>query len=142
LKDIPVTTGVYAMSSTGKNRTEWQDGWNSSLMAYSKRLYKIIEENFDEYTNDILFLQLAKAGYMRDGKFVLGMNDTFHWGCSASEEVPKKDLHAVVELYRRFGDSGLLYWVAQKRGYDPDSEMKDSLRAVKHVRKHLKEGTK
>jgi hypothetical protein len=139
LKDIPVTTGVYAMSSNGKKRTEWQDGWNASLMDYSKRLYKVIEDNFDEYTNDILFLQLSGAGWMQDGKFVLCMNDTFAWGCADAEEVPKKDLHEVVELYHRFGCSGLAYWVAQKRGYDPDPEMKDALWAVKHVRKHMKE---
>ena len=140
LKDIPSTTGTYPMATinkTGvrKERTPWQDGWNACLMDYSKRLRKIVDRCYGKHTNNLLFLYYTGAGWIMKDKFCLCMNDTFAWGCADGEDVPFSKLQEVVDLYHRYGDSGLTYWVAEQRGYDPHPEMKYHLDAVRYVRK-------
>ena len=140
LKDIPMTTGIYPECTVKANgekkyRTLRQEGWNDCLMDYSKRLNKIMDRYYGKHTKNLLFLYYTGAGWIMKDKFVLNMNDTFSWGCADAEDVPFGKLQEVVDLYHRYGDSALTYWVAEQRGYDPDPEMKCHLDAVRYVRK-------
>lgn len=143
MADIPGNLGAYpraVVDSNGKRheRTRWREGWNACSMKCSERMVKLLKRNFREHARELLFLYAVGAGWMRGGKFFLNMNDTFAWGCADAEEVPSDKLKEVVDLYRRYGCSGLIYWVAKRRGMDPDAEMTSAVAAVRRVRKEEK----
>lgn len=47
------------------------------------------------------------------------MNDTFHYASADAEEVPYNEWPHVKEVYEKWGEEGLIAWVALRRGYDP-----------------------
>lgn len=44
----------------------------------------------------------------------LNMNDTWAWACSDSQYVKDEELPEVAELFWRYGNCGILYWVSRK----------------------------
>lgn len=48
----------------------------------------------------------------------LNMNDTFGWATADSEDVSDIDIPKLVEVYQKFGSSGVDAFAAMQRGYD------------------------
>ena len=137
VQDVLSTTGIYPQSMTdkdGKNtkRTEWQDGWNAAILHISKEIFKqfdIMSKGVDE---DLALLLLADVGWLRGKDLMLNMNDTFHYACSDSEIVESFEFKEVARLFKTYGGKGIDYWVAKKRGYDPEiSEYKEGVEEVR-----------
>ena len=61
------------------------------------------------------------------------MNDTWCWACAMGEYVPDKSLPEVAELFWRYGNAGLLYWVSE-RNNGMRSEFHDVNRMASFVR--------
>jgi hypothetical protein len=124
------------------------DGWNDCLMEMHRKIYdrlKLLEEG--QIDKNLLFLSLADVGYFdEEYGFMLNMNDTFHYACSDCEEVSEEEAKEVVRLFCTHGYKGLEYWVAEKRGYDPEIphylERVKEVRAIEEKRKKEKEGQK
>jgi hypothetical protein len=130
--DVLMTTGVYPQSSSTwdektntikdtKLRTEWQEGWNACqgeiFNKINDSLGKLEREGMSD---ELALLLIADVGWMQDGKFVLNMNDTFWYACADAEEVSEGEIKEVARLFATYGYKGLTYWVAKKRGDDPD----------------------
>jgi hypothetical protein len=76
---------------------------------------------FDDDEDDV---QLRQA---------LNMNDTWAWACADGEHVPDEELPRVAELFWRYGNCGLLYWVSE-RSNGLRSEFADINRFIEFVR--------
>lgn len=63
----------------------------------------------------------------------LNLNDAFFWACSDSENVPAESLKEVADLFLRYGQCGVFYWVLNRRGWDK-VEFLDVNRMVEFVR--------
>jgi len=139
VQDILATTGIYPQSMTNENgksvkRTEWQEGWNAAILHISKEVFKqfdILSKGIDE---DLALLLLADVGWIRGKDLMLNMNDTFHYACADSETVEESEFKEVARLFKTYGGRGVDYWVAQKRGYDP--EIPICKEGVEEVRKY------
>jgi hypothetical protein len=119
-------------------RTTWQDGWNACYVEILEKIFdqlRILRKEVDE---NFALLSLIDAGWMDEDKYVLNMNDTFHYACADCEEVNKEEAKEVVRLFKRYGFKGIDYWVAQKRGYDP--EIPRYKEGVEEVRLHESSG--
>lgn len=49
----------------------------------------------------------------------VNVNDTFAYACGDAEEVKPERLAEVVDIYKRFGPTGLVCWAAVQRNEDP-----------------------
>lgn len=119
--------------SSTVERTTYQEGWNAAILNISKEIFKqfnILSKGVDE---DLALLALTDAGWIDGDKFELNMNDTFHYG-SDSETVSKEEVKEVARLFRAHGGRGIDYWVAIRRGYDP--EIPKYKKGVEEVRKY------
>jgi len=143
--DVLMTTGVYPQSIITmdkdyktvvkeEKRTEWQEGWNACQSEIFNKLNDALGKLEEGISDELALLMVADVGCMQDGKFLLNMNDTFHYACSDCEEVKLEEYKEVARLFRTYGGSGIDYWVAQKRGYDP--EIPAYRGNVKEVRKY------
>ena len=145
VEDALATVGIYPQSTAKynpdtkevvdvKKRTKWQDGWNAAIMHISDEIFKqfdIMRKGVDE---DLALLCVADVGWLDEDKFQLNMNDTFHYACADMETVNREEIKEVARLFRTYGYRGTVYWVAEKRGYDP--EILEQKEAVKEVRKY------
>ena len=138
MDNIVGTTGVYAKSYTDADgnkteRTDWQDGWNAAFTIISRKFHeaeKQIEDNLIDRKKALLLI--SNTCYMRDNKLYILLNDTFHFACADSEIVEEEEIEDVIKYFRSYGDDGVLYWVAKKRGYDPDIDIfKESVERVR-----------
>ena len=121
-----------------EERDDYKNGWNAGSMKVSEMAYMALEKLAPEDDQDMDLLIAADVGWMRDdGGFYLDMNDTFHWASSDSERVPDDATSTVAQLFRSYGRLGLMYWVAEQRGYDP-SLVEDYTEGIKYVRKQEK----
>lgn len=142
--DVLMTSGVYPQSfievdKDGKEtkrteRTEWQEGWNACHMELflktEKALYKLEERISDE----LALLMIADLGYTQNGQFLLNMNDTFYYGSDCEPVVGEEEIKEVARLFGSYGYSGVTYWVAKKRNYDPQvTKYKDQVRNVRRM---------
>jgi len=125
VQDVLATTGIYPQSRTDDNgkttkRTEWEVGWNAAILHISKEIFKqfdIMSKGIDE---DLALLLLADVGWFRGKDLMLNMNDTFHYACADCEIVESFEFKEVARLFKTYGGRGIDYWVAQKRGYNPE----------------------
>lgn len=62
----------------------------------------------------------------------LNMNDTWCWASAWGEEVPDDALVEVAQLFWRYGNAGLLYWVSKKHN-GMRSAFYDNNRAIEFV---------
>lgn len=131
VNDILATFGVYPQSTSTwdektntvkdtKPRTEWQEGWNAAFKEISKKI-RDVEKHTEEtgISDELALLMIADVGWMDEGKFILNMNDTFFYAADA-EEVPEEEIKEVAGFFANYGYKGIDYWVAKKRGYDPE----------------------
>jgi hypothetical protein len=64
---------------------------------------------------------------------MINLNDAFYWGCSDAEYVDDSELPRLAELFWRYGNAGVNYWVlVEKRGGDKP-EFVDVQRQVEFV---------
>jgi hypothetical protein len=129
--DVLATTGIYPASTAEwdsktnkivneKPRTEWQNGWNACQWdIFSKINDSLGKLEQEVMTDELAILLIADVGWMDEGKFILNMNDTFHYAADC-EEVPEEEIKEVGRLFATYGYKGIDYWVAEKRGYDPE----------------------
>ena len=84
----------------------------------------------------VALLENAHVFYPTDedevGAHVLNMNDTWMWASAWGEKVEDAELPEVAELFWRYGNAGLLYWVSKKHG-GMRSEFYDNNRAIEFV---------
>lgn len=66
------------------------------------------------------------------GDHLLNMNDTWAWATAWAEKVEDDALVEVAELFWRYGNAGLLYWVSQQHD-GMRSEFYDNNRAIEFV---------
>jgi antitoxin HicB len=123
VSDVLVTFGVYPQATIdGKGvrteRTQWQEGWNGAFKEISKRIYAV-EGQLKGISDELALLLIADVGWLRDGKFILNMNDTFYY-CADAEEANEEEVKEIERLFVNHGYKGITYWVANKRGYDPE----------------------
>lgn len=64
---------------------------------------------------------------------VLNLSDAFYWACADCESVPPECMVELSDLFRRYGDGGVFYWVLKRRG-DDRVEFQDVNRQVQFVR--------
>lgn len=82
-------------------------------------------------------LENAHVFYPIDGddtmdEHVLNMNDTWAWATAWGEKVEDQDLIEVAELFWRYGNAGLLYWMSGRHD-GMRSEFYDNNRAIDFV---------
>lgn len=63
----------------------------------------------------------------------LNMNDVWGWALAYGVDVTDEELPELARLYRAYGYCGVLYWVAEKDGWER-SEFEDITRFVQFVR--------
>jgi hypothetical protein len=148
--DVLATTGVYPKATSTwdeetnkikdtKLRTEWQEGWNACQWEIFNKINDALAKLEEGMSDDLALLQIADAGWMQDGKFILNMNDTFYYGADC-EEVSPEEYKEVARLFRIYGCGGLDYWVAEKRGCDPERpEYKEQVREVRSMERKRKD---
>jgi hypothetical protein len=110
--------GIYPKVVDGKDRTEWQDGWNA---AHEKILNLVID--LEAWSLSIpaehreLLSKLVKVGtidvQVEAGvvKMFVGANDFFCWACSDLEECDFSDLKDIDDNYS--------LWLCRKRNMQP-----------------------
>lgn len=113
-------------------RTEYQDGWNACMMEMTGNFNKIYYDEdipYDSYGNFFLTIGSNFFDYDdEDGKknWYIFLNDTWYYACADAEEIPEEDYKLVIELFKYFGELGLLFYVYKKRGHYPSiPEYKD-----------------
>jgi len=109
-----------------KERNNYQDGWNDCYkehMTKSLKFYQFYtsldEENKLAFEN--LLLEEEIQLNLRDEKIIpwVMVSDTFEYACADGEDVDIKDLPLLWHLYEKFTNTGIVAWIAQKRGYEP-----------------------
>lgn len=140
VSDVLMEMGIYPKAviegGVEKKRTEWQDGWNAAVMKLSGEIKTQLEKLEGGISDDLALLMITDVGWLEGDQFKLNMNDTFWFACADCEMVNKEDIPKVASLFRNFGYKGLTYWVAEKRGYDP--EILSYKEEVEEVRKKSK----
>jgi len=152
--DVLMTTGVYPQSSSTwdektntikdtKLRTEWQEGWNACQWEIFNKINDSLGKLEKEgMSDDLALLLIADVGWMDEGKLILNMNDTFHYAADA-EEVSDEEVKEIAELFATYGHKGITYWVAKKRGYDPQVQRyKEQVEEVRRVEEKYKDEKK
>ena len=126
--------GVYPQEyhhadGTVHKRTLYQEGWNAALMKIIKNIITLEEwvtKNLDEpqMTDLVYCLEqdfLLHTNISQDPDKVslyLNVNDTFVHAADA-EDITIDDLANIVDIHTDFGYSGIVAWVAHKRGETP-----------------------
>jgi len=139
LQDISGNTGICAMG--GKERPKdveksdaYKFGWNDAAIEFARKTDAIMKTDWQIIADDLLLLVTSGDIWIWGEKIMLNMNDTFAWGCADCEEIPKDKVKEVAQLYRRYGNMGLTYWVSKKRKWLLPSE---SEKEFKHIRKEI-----
>jgi len=119
MEDIPPTG-----RPTGKViRETWFDNYNRNL------------DEIDRLSvSDLLRLPIISK---KDNSFFINLDNIWHYNCRDSEKIPDERVIELANLNWNFGLSGIYYWVAKQRGYDP--ELKDIRERIKYVRQILRE---
>jgi hypothetical protein len=68
---------------------------------------------------------------------MLNMNDVWAWACADGQEVPDDKLQEVADLFWRYGNCGILYWVS-KQNHNCRSEFFDNNRFIDFVEQEEK----
>lgn len=149
--DVLMTTGVYPQATITvdkdsketkrEERTPWQEGWNACQWEIFNKINDSLGKLEKEGISDELaLLMIADVGWLQDGKFILNMNDTF-WGCADAEEANEEEVKEIARLFSIYGYKGITYWVAKKRGYDPEiPRYKSDVEEIRRVEeKYVKE---
>jgi len=128
VQDVLATVGIYPQKMTtvakdGKSstveRTTYQNGWNAAIIHISKKICEQFDTMSEGVDEDLALLALADVGWINGDGFQLNMNDTFYYGADI-ESVSKEEVKEVARLFSTYGGRGIDYWVAKKRGYDPE----------------------
>lgn len=104
------------------DQIEYHNGYFQGHLDFIERYYNMLDCIKEIGSEGLVKLLELEVGWfhMKSKKFLLNMNDMFAWACADCEEVDEKDYKEVLRLYGKYGHDGLIYWVAEKRGYDPD----------------------
>lgn len=77
-----------------------------------------VEINDDNIRQHLAILSMVSS-YILYTDRCIGLNDTFGYAHADAEEFTDEDMPTIVRLYEEYGRAGLIYWAAEKRGYDP-----------------------
>lgn len=66
-------------------------------------------------------------------KQIINLNDAFYWGCADCEYVEDKELPRLADLFYRYGEAGILYWVAVEKRGGMEPEFLDVKRQIEFV---------
>ena len=104
-------TGIYPKSINGKERTEWQDGWNACAMDITERSIHIVRYLRD-LPEEVLDLILEdRIGLCTRGEKIslyVNCNDLFYWACSDAEDFELADLDDFKQAYKDSPENGNL----------------------------------
>lgn len=83
--------------------------------------------------------QLDEFGDGNDSELLqtLNLNDVWGWAVADGEYIPDENLAEAAELFYRYGNCGILYWVSERRGGER-SEFRDVNRFIDFVREEEK----
>lgn len=112
---------------TKKTRTEWQNGWNEANSRHTKSLVecynflKSLSDGTRSALEDLLIEGAIGLEIDDDNKphLTINVSDLFFLACADFEEVETKDIEEIFRIYSKYGDDGLLAWVALKRNIKP-----------------------
>lgn len=117
--------GIYPQSINGKQRTEWQEGWNACAMENAK--------NVSAITSFLKTLPEQVVDYIIDGNIrviirdelcsmVVDCNDLFYWACADDEAFDAaNDLEDFNLAYKDSPKNGGILWCCRKRGMRPQN---------------------
>ncbi len=139
--------GIYPQATieadgTRKERTLWQDGWNTchiSLIKESCILGDWFEKLFKQEAEDCYELLLNEVINLsvKEGKVCpwLQMNDTFCFACADGEDIEAKNFETILYLWQKYDYEGLIAWAANKRHETPLNSIltKSYLNALKEA---------
>lgn len=69
-----------------------------------------------------LVAQDEYAFFGAQGTLVINCGDTFAYACADAEELPFDKIEEVKALYKQYGYSGLVAWIAKRRQCEPIRE--------------------
>jgi hypothetical protein len=136
VQDVLATVGIYPQSMVDEHgkrteRTEWQNGWNAAIIHISEETDKQFDIMSKGVNEDLALLTVADVGWLVGDEFQLNMNDTFYYGADM-ESVSMEEVKEVARLFRTYGGRGIDYWVAEKRGCDPEKpKYREGVREVR-----------
>lgn len=118
-----------------KGSDGYKCGWNDAHIEQSMRVGKLISQASAGLSDDMtMLLASGRAMIGEDGNLSLNMNDIWGWALAWFPEVAADQLSAVADLFKRYGDAGLMYWHSCQEK-DMRSEFHDNNRAIDFVRK-------
>lgn len=126
IRNVPYEIGVYPQAVLGgdypyEKRTDFMQGWNACVCNYGHEISKAIYRSLTPFAepeevfaigNEFTFLRM-------DGKWYVFLNDTWYYATSDSEEMPEEEWPKIVDLYKSYGNAGVMYWVYLRRGHLP-----------------------
>lgn len=115
--------GVFPRSLNGKDRTEWQEGWNacqSRILEYWHLMEEWGKQVGKEYL-DVLLPQDELQLWFREEevKAFVVLNDVFGYCCADAEEVALDEIPELASLWKKYGFTGAIYWASKKRKEPP-----------------------
>lgn len=122
--------GIYPQSVIGgphayEKRNDYQNGWNDAVMQHTQKVIKI--HNFLDTLSkeqrlaleNLLLEEVVEFSDRNDKvQLWLNVNDTFYYAADGEDFEPS-DLPKLNELYEKYSWSGIIAWVAKKRGMEP-----------------------
>lgn len=63
----------------------------------------------------------------------INLNDAFYWACSDCQYVEDEELPRLAELFWRYGNAGVMYWVAVEKRNGEVPEFLDVRRQIEFV---------
>lgn len=65
---------------------------------------------------------------------LINLNDAFYWACSDAEYVDDSELVRLAELFWRYGNAGVMYWVIVEKRHEERVEFVDVNRQIEFVK--------
>jgi len=142
LEAVSSDMGIYPQAMKGfgderdyEQRDGYKNGWNACVMEYGQKISEVLRKAGEPWSEPERLFAASGEYYIfvrEDDGWSVFLNDTWYYACADLEPIPPCDYEKVADLFRRFGEAGVHYWVSVQRGYDPQIPRYE--RRVKAVR--------
>ncbi len=129
LEAVSGDMGIYPRAVHGlgaerdyEQRDGYKNGWNACVIEYGAAIRAVVHQAGQPWTEpERLFAAVGKYLFWHEKEgWEVFLNDTWHYACADCEPIPAEQYETVAGWFKRFGEAGVLYWVALQRGYDPE----------------------
>ncbi len=121
--------GIYPAAVKGlgderdyEQRDGYKNGWNACVMEYGQKISDVLRKAGEPWSEPERLFAASGEYYIfvrEDDGWSVFLNDTWYYACADGEEIPPCEYEKVADLFRRFGEAGVLYWVYKRRGHLP-----------------------